>query len=98
MRARLVACEVNKTGKDDAFYASTPPGESKKILFSIYSDRRNEFLASGSAPLRLSLIDIKKAYFNGVPTREIYMSLPVELGLPKHFVAKQLSMGQGTLG
>ena len=30
MRARLVACEVNKTGKEDAFYASTPPGESKK--------------------------------------------------------------------
>ena len=60
MRARLVACEVNKTGKEDAFYASTPPGESKKILFSIYSDRRNEMLASGAAPLRLSFIDRKK--------------------------------------
>jgi hypothetical protein len=30
MRARPVACEVNKTCKEDAFDASTPPGESKK--------------------------------------------------------------------
>ena len=30
MRARLVACEDNKTGKEDACYASTPPGESKR--------------------------------------------------------------------
>ena len=30
MRARLVACEVNKTGKKDAFDASTPPGKSQK--------------------------------------------------------------------
>ena len=30
MRARLVACEVSKTGKENAFYASTPPGRPKK--------------------------------------------------------------------
>jgi len=47
-------------------------------------------------PLRLSFIDIKKAYFNGVPTRDIYMSLPPELGLPKHFVAKQTRCVYGT--
>ena len=47
-------------------------------------------------PLRLSFIDIKKAYFNGVPTREIYMTLPPELGLPRHFVAKQTRCVYGT--
>ena len=31
VRARLVAREVNKTGKEDALYASTPPGKSKKV-------------------------------------------------------------------
>ena len=97
MRARLVACEVNKTGKEDAFYASTPPGESKKILFSLYASRRHKTMKDGSKmPLRLSFIDIKKAYFNGVPTRDIYMSLPPELGLPKHFVAKQTRCVYGT--
>ena len=34
MRARLVACEVNKGDRHDAFYASTPPLEAKKVLFS----------------------------------------------------------------
>ena len=66
MRARLVACEVNKTGKDDACYASTPPGESKKILFSMYASQRFRTMPDGTTlPLRLSFIDIKKAYFNG---------------------------------
>ena len=49
-----------------------------------------------SVPLRFSFIDIKKAYFNGVPSRLIYMSLPPELGLPKHFVAKQTRCVYGT--
>ena len=97
MRARLVACEVNKTGKEDAFYASTPPGEAKKALFSMYASRRNKHLDDGTQiPMRLSFIDIKKAYFNGVPSRLIYMSLPPELGLPKHFVAKQTRCVYGT--
>ena len=34
MRARLVACEVNKGQTKWDFYASTPPLESKKFLFS----------------------------------------------------------------
>ena len=37
-RARLVACEVNKTGeKNDLFYASTPALEAKKAMFDRYS-------------------------------------------------------------
>ena len=69
MRARLVACEVNETRKDDALYASTPPGESKNMLFSWYASRRNKILPDGSTvPLRLSFIDIKK----GVLQRRAY--------------------------
>ena len=97
MRARLVACKVNTTGKEDAFYASTPPGESKKMLFSQFTSRRWKVLPDGSpVPLKLSLIDIKKAYFHGTPTRSIYMTLPPELGLPKHYVARQTRYVYGT--
>ena len=97
MRARLEACEVNKTGKEDAFNASTPPGEAKKALSSMYASRRNKLLDDGTQiPMRLSFIYIKKAYFNGVPSRLIYMSLPPELGLPKHLVAKQTRCVYGT--
>ena len=46
--------------------------------------------------MRLSFIDIKKAYFNGFPSRLIYMALPPELGLPKHCVAKQTRCVYGT--
>ena len=89
MRARLVACEVHKTGKEDTCYASTPPGESKNMLFSWYASRRNNLLPDGSTvPLRLSFFGIKKAYSNGVPTREMFMSLPAELGLPKSVCGK----------
>ena len=70
VRARLVGCEVNKTGeKNDAFFASTPPLEAKKIMFSQYASERHR----KSKPLRLSFVDIRKAYFNGRPTRNLYM-------------------------
>ena len=52
--------------------------------FPWYASKRNKLLPDGSiVPLRLSFIDIKKAHFNGVPTRESFMSLPAELGLRK---------------
>ena len=41
IRARLVACEVNKGDKHDAFYASTPPLEAKKLLFARYAQERS---------------------------------------------------------
>ena len=86
-RARLVACEVNKTGeKNDLFYASTPPLEAKKAMFARYV----QFARSGKLPLRLSFVDIRKAYFNGTPKRNVFMQIPKEMGLPSHFVAKQV--------
>ena len=72
VRARLVACEVAKD-KVPAFYASTPPLESNKALFSRYSAQRTQ----DGLPLALSFIDIKKADFKeGTPAR--YLHGPTE--------------------
>ena len=92
MRARLVACEVNKEGKNDLFYASTPPLEAKKALFSMYASLRTR----NGKPLRMSFVDIRKAYFNGTPTRPLYMSIPKEMGLAPSLVAKQIKCVYGT--
>ena len=59
MCARLVACVVPRD-KVSAFYASTPPLESKKALLARYDAQRTQ----DGQPLALSFIDIKKAYFN----------------------------------
>ena len=92
MRARLVSCEINKDGRHDAFSASTPPLEGKKILFSKFASERRR----GNFNLRISFVDIKKAYFNGIPTRDIYMSVPKEMGLPPGTLAKQVRCVYGT--
>ena len=47
-------------------------------------------------PLRLSFVDVRKAYFNGTPKRNVFMSLPKEMGLPSHYVAKQVRCVYGT--
>ena len=85
-RARPVSCELNKDGKVDAFSASTPPLEAKKLLFAKYASTRKK----GSKPLRLSFVDICKAYFNAIPERAIYMKLPKEMGLSPDLVARQV--------
>ena len=92
VRARLVACEINRGDKQDAFYASTPPLEAKKLLFSRLAQERRR----GSKLLRLSFLDVKKAYFNGIPRRDVYMTIPKEMGLSTQFVAKQVRCVYGT--
>ena len=77
VRTRLVACEVAKD-KQSALYASTPPLESKKALFSEYAA---EGILDGK-PLALSLIEIKKAYFSGVPQKNVFMSPLVNIAIP----------------
>ena len=85
VRCRLVAQEVNHgDGPTDAFYAATPPLEAKRLLFSQWATERRR----GGQNLKLSFIDIKKAYFNGRPKRSLYVRLPPELGLPRNTVAK----------
>ena len=56
-RARLVACEVN-TYKTSEFFASTPPLEAKKALFSQMASARVDKLGR---PLELSFVDVKRA-------------------------------------
>ena len=92
VRARLVACEVNHGTKDASFFASTPPLEAKRMLFAKYADSPTV----DGVPMRLSFIDIRKAYFNGIPKRNIHMTLPREMGLPRHVVAKQVRCVYGT--
>ena len=86
VRCRLVAQEVNngEGPNDAAFYAATPPLEAKRMLFSQWATERTR----DGKHLKLSFIDIRKAYFNGTPTRSLYVRLPTELGLPRDVVAK----------
>ena len=46
--------------------------------------------------LRISFVDIKKACFNGIPTRDNYTSVPKEMGLPPGTLAKQVRCVYGT--
>ena len=92
IRARLVATEVN-TFKSDDFFASTPPLEAKRILFSTMASKRRD---STGRPLELSFVDVKKAYFNGVPRRRLYLFLPREMGQPGRAVAKLKRCVYGT--
>lgn len=92
VRARLGGCEVNKNGKkNDAFYASTPPLEAKKMLFSEFASERKR----KGKPLRLSFVDVRKAYFNGRPTRNIFMRFPKELGIAPNLVGKLIRCAYG---
>ena len=74
IRARLVATEINRY-KDDQMYAPTPPLEAKKMLFSWAARRRRNHWGETE---KLLFVDVKKAYFNAVPVREVYVKLPPE--------------------
>ena len=83
VRARLVGCEVNKGGEQvDAFDASTPPLEGVNICFSQFLPERTR----KGKPLRISFVDIRNAYLNVAPTRNLFMHLPKELGLAPNLV------------
>ena len=93
VRARRVACEVNQSNSKEAdLFASTPQLEAKKMLFAKYANQPEK----DGVKMRLSFIDIRKAYFNGTPRRNIFMTLPRELGLPGHWVGKQIRCVYGT--
>ena len=92
-RGRCVGQEVNARGEaDPAFYAATPPLEAKRILFSRYASERTR----GGKPLKLHVLDVRTAYFNGVPTRSIYVKLPFEMGLGKNVLGKLRKCIYGT--
>ena len=51
VRARLDSCESNTDGKQDAFAASTPPLEGKKILFAKYAQSKDKKASRRAYPL-----------------------------------------------
>ena len=79
--------------KSDAFFASTPPLEAKKLLFNDFASRR---VAANGDLLRLSIVDVKKAYFNDIPSRNIHLQFPRELGAPKGKIARLKRCVYGT--
>ena len=92
-RARQVACEVNNTdGNHDLFYVCTSPLEANKAMFS----RHAQHAQAGPLPLRLSFVDVRNAYFNGTPKRNVCMVLLKEFGVPSHYVAQLVKCVYGT--
>ena len=87
-----MSCELNNGEKNDFFSASTPPLEGKRMIFSKYTSERQR----NGQPLRISFVDIRKAYFNAIPERAIFMRVPKELGLPPNTVARQVRCVYGT--
>ena len=61
-----------------------PPLEAKMMLFSEYATRRFQ----DGQHLQLSFLDVTKAYFNGIPRRDLHVRLPPELGLAPHLVGR----------
>ena len=92
VRARLVGCEIN-TYKDDSFYASTPPLDAKRMLFSDFSTRRTD---SKGRMLKLSFVDVVKAYFNALQQRKIFVRLPKEMGQSSGVYGKLVRCMYGT--
>ena len=93
VRCRLVAQEVNHgDSPNDAFYAATPPLEAKRLLFSQWATEQKR----GGKFLKISCVDIRKAYFNGIPKRSMYVRLPPELGLPRNILGKLKRCMYGT--
>ena len=62
------------------------------MLFARYANERTR----DGQPLRLSFVDVRKAYFNAIPQRAIFMRLPKEMGLPPNMVARQVRCVYGT--
>ena len=75
VRARLVSCELNQGDRNDAFSASTPPLEGKRILFSRYVSERRRI----GRPLKISFVDVRKAYFNAIPERAMYIYIYIHI-------------------
>ena len=91
VRARRAACEVNNR-KNDAFVASTPPLEALRLVFSQYATERTR----DGQPLQMSFVDVRKAYFLGVPARTLNVQYPNELGAGPGRVGRPVRCMHGT--
>ena len=57
------------TGIDPTIYAATPPLEALKLIMSQASGNRSD-------GIHVMLSDVKRAYFNALASRELYVELP----------------------
>ena len=78
--------------KESDFFASTPPLEAKRMFFSKYANEP----VKNNLKKELGFIDVRKAYFNGTPRRNLFVTLPRQLGLPGHWVGRQVRCVYGT--
>ena len=98
MRARLVSCEVNKDkgSRPPEFHASTPPLEAQRAMFSRFASEPFREIEGKRVAVQMSFVDIRKAYFNGIPKRLVYIGLPKKLGLGRDYVGKLMRSCYGT--
>ena len=66
------------------------------MMFNRFASEQNRMVGKVKTPLQMSFVDIRKAYFNGIPRRSVYMDFPREMGLGKDVVAKQVRCVYGT--
>ena len=88
-----MACKINH-GDDGggAYYAATPPLECKRISMNQMATKT----ARHGKTLKLSFMDLRKAFFNGIPKPRIYLMLPPELALPTGTVVFVVKCAYGT--
>ena len=72
-RSRLVAKEIKRHSMEEMF-AATPPLEAKKILFSLAMQRSQD----KKSPLKLLVVDVRRAYFHARARRPVFVELPEE--------------------
>ena len=79
-RCRLVARDFKPKGEKDLadLFASMPPLEAKKVLFSIAATHEKEFREGRRQRPKLMFIDVKKAHLNGRlgPDDVVFVQLP----------------------
>ena len=66
------------------------------VLFSRFASEPFREIEGKRVAVQMSFVDIRKAYFNGIPKRLVYIDLPKELGLGRDYVGKLVRSCYGT--
>lgn len=75
----MVAQQKKYNSKDKNIFAATPPLEAHKLLFSMAVTEGVGFEAGKREKgMKLSFIDVRRAYFYAKAKRDIYRKLPPE--------------------
>ena len=81
-RSRLVAKEI-KTDKRIDLFAATPPLEGKKLLIALAVTRGVGYEEGDKeGGMKLDFIDIRRAFFQALAKRNVYVELPEEDSQP----------------